>query len=405
VTGLCGQGQTIVITDAFGSPTLQQDVNAYDQVNGLPPLTVGQNLTLVTEPGITANKPVTKKYGVPLGWQAEVTLDVENAHAVAPGANIVLIVAPNNGNPLDEAVNTAVVHHYGSLVSNSWDNFEIFFTPAHLNRDLRILQTAALEGIGVNFSSGDWGDNSPLFGVKTASWPSDSPFSTSIGGTSLFNDSSNPYLGEAGWGTHLVRQYKCVAHTTDSSGVNTCTNYAPAPLDTGFRFGSGGGVSRFFAATPWQKAAGVSSTARVFPDISMLADPETGSVIYITDLLGGATSPIPEQYGGTSLACPLFTAMMALVNQQRAMAGKDPVGLVAPFVYSSSVYGTSALHDVNGVPSFAANGLNLFGTGSGSVFTLLFDQDTSLTTGPGWDNVTGVGTPNGQAFINAMANQ
>jgi subtilase family serine protease len=405
VTGNCGQGQTIVITDAYGSSTIQTDVNKYDSVNGLPALTVGQNLTVVNQPGITANKPANKHWGDPLGWQAEVTLDVENAHAIAPGANIVLISSPNNGSPLDEALNSIVVHHYGNIVSSSWATPEIFLTPAHLNRVERILETGALEGIGFNFSSGDSGDNSLVYGVKSAEYPASSTWSTSVGGTSLFLDKNDNYAGESGWGTDIVKQYACASKST-ANGVDTCNGYTPVSNgDLGFQFGAGGGPSRFFAAPAWQQAAGVSSTVRQTPDVGMLADPETGSVVYITDLQAGATSPIPEQYGGTSLASPLFAGMMALVDQQRAAAGKGPAGLAAQYLYNPGVYGTSALHDITGVPAFAQGGLHYRGTSSGSIFDVLFGQDTSLTTGTGWDNVTGVGTPNGQAFISALTNQ
>jgi subtilase family serine protease len=202
VTGICGQGQTIVIVDAYGSPTLQQDVNAYDSVNGLPALTVGQNLTVVSPPGIV-NKKESKKQD-PLGWQAEVTLDVENAHAIAPGANIVLVASPNNYADLDEALNTVVVQHLGNIVTSSWGSYEVIGNPAQFNRDERILQTGALEGIGFNFSSGDDGDESgPLGGATSVDYPASSPFATAVGGTSLFLNSNNSYLGESGWGTFL----------------------------------------------------------------------------------------------------------------------------------------------------------------------------------------------------------
>jgi subtilase family serine protease len=134
----------------------------------------------------------------------------------------------------------------------------------------------------------------------------------------------------------------------------------------------------------------------------MLADPETGSTIYITDESAGATSPVAETYGGTSLASPLFAAMLALVDQQRASQGKGPLGLASRYLYGLSA---GALHDVNGVPSVAANGLYYRGTSSGNVYEIQFGQDTSLTTGSGWDDVTGVGTPNGQSFITALAAQ
>jgi subtilase family serine protease len=138
----------------------------------------------------------------------------------------------------------------------------------------------------------------------------------------------------------------------------------------------------------------------------MDADPYTGSAIYLTDLTAGDTHPVEETYGGTSLASPLFTAMMALVNQQRAAEGKSPAGLAAQDLYNQGVYGTSALHDVSGtVPSFAQNGLFFGRPSTGGIYTIFFNQDTSLAARTGWDNVTGVGTPNGQSFIMAMAGQ
>lgn len=417
LSGLCGQGQTIVITDAYGSSSLQQDVNAYDKVNNLPALTIGKNLTVVNPPGI-ANTPENPRQD-PLGWQAEVTLDVENAHAIAPGANIVLVASPNNYADLDQALNDIVVHHYGNIVSSSWATLEDYGNPAQFNRDERILQTGVLEGIGFNFSSGDEGDDSVYFGgaFKTVEYPASSPFATAIGGTSLFLNSDNSYLGESGWGTSLSKDYSCATYTTDASGVRTCTSYSQLtpPLNLGFQFGAGGGMSRLFAAPSWQSAIpsstlnslatsyGLSSPLRAVPDVSMVADPYTGSTIYITDHAAGDTSSVPETYGGTSLASPLFAGMMALVDQQRANAGQGPTGLASQYLYS--LLGTSALHDINGVPSVAQNGLYYMSQHSGSIFSVYFGQDGTLSTAPSWDDVTGVGSPNGSDFITAMASK
>lgn len=415
ISGLCGQGQTIVITDAYGSSSLQQDVNAYDQVNGLPALTIGQNLTVVSPPGIVNVKENTRQD--PLGWQAEVTLDVENAHAIAPGANIVLVASPNNYSDLDEALNTVVVQHLGNIVSSSWATFEDVGNPAKFNRDERILQTGALEGIGFNFSSGDEGDDSVYFGgaFKTVEYPASSPFATAIGGTSLFLNADSSYLGESGWGTVLTKDYKCLTSSGTHSTLQTCnefSQYTP-PLDLGFVFGAGGGVSRLFAAPSWQTQAhvpsaslaasyGVTTAYRAVPDVSMLADPYTGSTIYITDHSIGGTSPVAETYGGTSLASPLFSGMMALVDQQRASQNKGPTGLAARDLYG---LGTGPLHDITTVPPVAANGLYYQGSVSGSIFKVSFGQDGSLTTSLGWDDVTGVGSPNGQSFVTAVAAQ
>jgi len=108
-SGIDGTGQSVAIVDAYGSPTILQDANAYSKAYGLPQLVDGQNFQEVTPAGIV-NKPESKSQD-PLGWQAEVTLDVEMVHAMAPGAKIVLVASPNNYTDLDEAVNYVVVHH------------------------------------------------------------------------------------------------------------------------------------------------------------------------------------------------------------------------------------------------------------------------------------------------------
>lgn len=110
---LNGAGQTIVIVDAYGSSTIAQDAELFSQLYGLPDLT-SANFQIGKAPGLSSNP-----HGVELTWNLETTLDVEWSHAIAPGANIALVLANNHGSSLDEAINYAVVHHLGNVISNS----------------------------------------------------------------------------------------------------------------------------------------------------------------------------------------------------------------------------------------------------------------------------------------------
>jgi subtilase family serine protease len=122
-SGLDGTGETVVITDAYGSSTIAQDAELFSEVYGLPRLT-SSNFQIVRAKGVTGNP-----HGVARNWQFETTLDVEWVHAMAPGANIVLVLATDH-NSLDEAINYAVIHHLGNTISNSWGRIEAFGNPS-----------------------------------------------------------------------------------------------------------------------------------------------------------------------------------------------------------------------------------------------------------------------------------
>src|SRR5260370_31806695 len=145
--GLNGSGETIVITDAYGSATITQDAAAFSVFYGLAPI----NLQIVKAPGISNNP-----HGVARGWDVETTLDVAWSHAIAPGANIVLVLATDHSS-LDEAINYAVVHHLGNTISNSWSSLEGFGNPAQFGRVNRILQMPAPHAIYLHFASGATG--------------------------------------------------------------------------------------------------------------------------------------------------------------------------------------------------------------------------------------------------------
>ena len=395
--GLDGTGETIVITDAFGSATIQADAQVFASVYGLPPV----NLRIAKAPGL-ANNP----HGPARNWAIETTLDVEWAHAIAPGANIVLVLATDRAS-LDEAVNYAVVHHLGNTISNSWGTLEGFGNPAQFDRVNRILQMAAAQGIDANFASGDFGDEVVDVGFQTVGFPASSPFATGVGGTSLALNPDNSIAFQTGWGNNLTR----IAETK-------ALNNAPVnpPLHLGFQGGAGGGPSLTFARPSFQAGLSVPGNTRLVPDIAMLADPFTG-VEFIETVDGQLSVGV---VGGTSLATPLFSGIMAIaaqtaghgLGQAASLVYTLPAGAVKDIIAVSSPGDVTGM--INATPYSAAqlaaplgNTTSFYSAIYNSPFStrwfvITFGTDSSLTTGPGWDNVTGVGTPNGMSFVNAI---
>jgi subtilase family serine protease len=411
--GLNGAGQTIVIVDAYGSSTIAKDAEVFSATYGLPDLTP-TNFQIVKAPGLSNNP-----HGVELTWDLETTLDVEWSHAIAPGANIALVLATDKAS-LDEAINYAVVHHLGNVISNSWGNFEALGNPARFHRDNRILEMAAAQGIDVNFSTGDSGDSSPLLGFVTVQFPASSPFATGIGGTSLALNLDNTIAFQTGWGTNLTR----IADTVALGSPPVVpplkvlgTGFNPG-FFLGFQGGAGGGASGVFPRPAFQSSLSVPGNTRLLPDIAWLADPFTGVEIIMTDPASGQLSV--STIGGTSLACPMFSALMAIASEK---AGHG-LGQAAQLVYSlpagaiTDITAVSSPNDVTGtidgnpisadaLASPLGHTTSYFSALYNSPFStrwfvLTFGTDTSLTTGPGWDNVTGVGTPNGLNFINGI---
>lgn len=401
--GLDGSRETIVIVDAYGSDTIEQDAALFSAVYHLPAIGPG-NFQVVKAPGLVNNP-----HGVARNWAIETSLDVEWAHALAPGAKIALVVATDHSS-LDEAINYAVVHHLGNTISNSWSSIEILGNPAQHNRVNRILQMAATQGIDVNFATGDFGDETVRIGIKAVDFPASSPFATGIGGTSLGLNADHTMAFQTGWGTNLTRL---------ANPVSTGSTPVIPPLLFGFQFGAGGGTSLEFAKPSFQSS--LPGNARLVPDISMLADPETGAEFIET--FNGV--PSVGVIGGTSLATPLFSAVMAIASQK---AGHG-LGQAAALVYDlpagavTDVVPVSAPTNAHGTTTTATGTITetaedlaaplgnttvfygaLFNSpGSTRWDVLTFGTDTSLTTAVGWDNVTGVGTPNGLAFVTAIA--
>ncbi len=414
-TGWDGTGQTIVIVDAFGSNTITADANQFSTMNGLPALT-SKNFQIFTPTG-----PVNCGTDCINGnWEYETTLDVEWAHAIAPGANIALVLGvDNNFSTLDEANLFAIDNLLGSVVSNSFGIPEIVlvdFLPSELVVENGIAEIAAALGISLNVSTGDAGDNliydKNNFGINSPSaGGGTSPFYTAVGGTSTFLNSDNSLNFQTGWGLNEVR----IANPTPNPPMIP-------PLFFGFLEGSGGGESTFFFKPKFQKK--VPGKFRQTPDIAMNADPETGNEIFITDPRQG-NNQLVEVFGGTSLSCPMFSALWAIANQAAGVQLGEaapllyelPAGSILDVVQVTSPFNvTGTIFNPPNPPLFeSANALAtpegktklyvsaLFQSSSSTrwdVFT--FGTDSSLFTAPGWDNVTGLGTPNGLSFINAV---
>jgi subtilase family serine protease len=414
--GFDGTGQTIGILIWCGSLTIQNDANVFSAQFGLPPLT-SSNFAITYLP--TASVCETADF-------AEVNIDVEWAHAIAPGANINLIIAPSSlVQDVDEAEFTAVNYGLANVISGSFNAVESLVPANILATENLIQEAAAVAGISANFSSGDGGDYTGDGIPATVSTPADSPWATAVGGVTLALNPDNSIAWQAGWGNN------------ETQLAGTGSVFDP-PSTFGFISGSGGGPSNCAFQddnvppnTPFICLAGFPKPSyqkklpgkyRQLPDVSWLADPFTGAVIAIT-----VPNYVPslewQVWGGTSVSCPMFSALWAIANQE---AGA-PLGQAAPYLYSmpaEAVYDivpltskanvTASIQESTGTNKYTA--AQVAGVSSGKFISAIWDDadyqdtayaisfgtDSGLKTAKGWDNVTGVGTPNAKAFADSF---
>jgi len=414
--GLTGAGQTIVIVDAFGSPTLAADVALFDALYGLPAAQITTFNVNVDGAPVRQNA----------NFATETTLDVEWAHAVAPGAKIALVLAADNSFVnLNAAVQFAIENHLGPAISNSYGAEENLIDDGTLADTEAVLMEGAAAGVSVNYSSGDDGDFAlaeqalnigvPV-GTTTVSYPSGSTFATSVGGTSLFVNADNTPNFQTGWGTNLEQL---------NSGATFPFPDSTVADGLGFVGGAGGGTSQIFPKPHFQRST--PGDFRNQPDISFLADPQTGVEIIQTLVVNGRQGTFVEIIGGTSLACPMFSALWTIGAQA---AGGHNIGQAAQTLYDlkddsiSDIRQTSSPNNVTGVITTPNGTVNLSASdisqplfttrrfvsslaqgGGGALFNLTFGTDSSLTVDNGWDNVTGLGTPNSPSFIQRLVKQ
>jgi subtilase family serine protease len=378
-SGVTGQGTTIVIVDSFGSPTIKHDLSVFDRTFALP---APPSLTVIQPAGkVPAYDPNNSDM---VGWAGETTLDVEYAHAIAPGARILLVETPVSetegvhGFPqIVTAEEYVLRHHLGDVISQSFSATERTFPSAASVQALRgAYRLAAAEHVTVLAASGDSGaadvglDQSTYYLSPVTSWPDSDPLVTAVGGTQL----------------HFSAQGKPTAPTVWNDSYNKAANEfahgnaGPNPL------AGGGGTSILFGRPGYQNGVrNVVGGRRGVPDIAMSAACNGAVDTYGT--FGGAPAGWSPACG-TSEATPLFAGIVALADQ---VAGHS-LGLINPALYQLSAQGAPGIVDVT-------SGNN----------TVSFSQGGHEHTVPGfaathgYDLASGVGTVNAAYFVRELA--
>ncbi|HTU80727.1 MAG TPA: S53 family peptidase [Candidatus Acidoferrales bacterium] len=324
-----GAGQTIVLLEAYDYPQMEADANIAARLNGLPQLTSDNLVTVYPE-----GKP-NPTLGVLTGWNTEIAIDVQAAHAIAPGAKIVVVsTVGEDSEDMQYSMQYILDHKLGYAVSDSWAvdaDFEA--SPQELKSYENILIRAAAKGVSFQFSTGDGGDNGLGTPVGAPAVPADSPHATAVGGTAILNDVGGTGFTPVSWGDAITMLYSPQNGPID-------------PLASHFVGGGGGGESIYWPKPAWQSA--LPGPGRHTPDVSALADPYTGFPVVQSDVTYGPKTQLETGWGGTSLASPIFTAIWAIAQQK---AG-HPLGFAAPTLARMK----SGLTDVK--PLANANGLS-----------------------------------------------
>ncbi len=373
--GLTGAGKTIVIVDSFGSPTIKADLNTFDAAYGLPG---PPSFNVITPDG-----PVNQNDPAAPGWGVETSLDVEYSHAIAPGANILLVETPVaetegvTGLPeIVAAENFVINHHLGDVITQSFGATEETFPSARSILGLRsAFENAAAHGVSVLASSGDAGptdetaapDGEDFYPFRVNSWPSSDPLVTSVGGTQLHLDANGNRLAPDNlW----------------NDPPTICTSPC----------GGGGGVSAVFSRPFYQdRVANVTGRRRGTPDISMSAAVDGGANVFWS--FPGAGEPGWNIIGGTSEASPLFSGVVAVADQA---AGHD-LGLLNPALYDhGDGFGTGVVDITRG------NSTTTFTNPAGDPFPGTHTVQ-GFSAVRGYDLATGLGTADGTALVAELA--
>jgi len=353
-SNLDGSGQTIALielndVDSNGNPTgagySTADLGAFFQGLGLA---VPSVVAVGVDGG--ANVP-----GKDPDADGEVTLDIEVAGSIAPGASIAVYFAPNTDDGFIQAVTTAIHDDVRkpSIVSISWGQAEETATVQMLHGLDQALQEAATLGVTVCAAAGDSGSadepETQWDGKPHVDFPASSTYALACGGTTLSASSAPSAPVESVW----------------NRGANGGA--------------TGGGVSNFFAKPSYQSNTNVptpSSTAggRGVPDVSGNADPYSGYSVYI----GGQSQVI----GGTSAVAPLWAGLIARINQSLIQAGGKPAGFINALIYPQE----SDFHDIT--------------KGNNDIYN---DLNGKYPAAAGWDPCTGLGTPNGTKLLAALS--
>ena len=381
-SSLDGTGQTILIVDAFGSPTVTNDLAVFDQRFGIqaPP-----SFTILCPTEGCPVSDFSDTHHDEIGWAFETSLDVQYAHAMAPGANIVLVVAStSSGNAINVAEANAISLYPGSIMSQSFGipEFLLHGNNGQVDQAVKNYVAAQAAGITVFASAGDTGaTNGGPF--ANALFPASDPLNTAVAGTE-----GNPYIAP---GTVS----SCAAGATCSAGLASVTG----PCNSGRAFGmprctpagyggeqvwneavfnpgatTGGAPSLMFGVPSFQAGVtynGAALTSRNTADVAYNAA-INGGVLVFTSFLGFNAFFF---VGGTSAGSPQWAAIGALANQAAGRA----LGTLNPAIYK-----------IAGNPTLYANDFHDITVGN----NVMTGTSAGFNAATGWDPATGWGTPN-----------
>ena len=376
--GITGKGQTIVIVDSYGSPTVRHDLSVFDKRFGLPS---PPSLKVIQPAGrVPKYRPTSNREG----WAGETALDVEWSHAMAPGANILVVETPTSENEgttgfpaIVKAEKYVIDHHLGGVISQSFSATEQTFPSKKALLNLRgAYQDAASKGVTVLAASGDSGAADVKFNQSTyylhpvTSWPDSDPLVTGIGGTQLRESAAGAWHSVVWNDTYNVPTQQYIF---GSKGPN--------PL------AGGGGKSVVFPRPRYQNSvARVTGAQRGVPDISM-SGACNGAVDMYQSFPGQPAGWYPTC--GTSEATPLFAGVVALAGQ---VAG-HPLGLINPALYRMSAVGQAA-----GIVDVTKGNNTVSFSQGGKVHTV-----AGFRARTGYDLASGVGTVNAARFVPELA--
>jgi subtilase family serine protease len=389
--GITGTGETIVIVDSFGSPTIGSDLAVFDQEFGYP---APPEFGIITPAGqIPAFDPDNSNM---TSWAGETSLDVEYAHALAPGASILLVETPTSENEgtsgfpqIVQAEKYVINHRLGSVISQSFSATEETFASYAQIKPLRAAYLDAdSHHVTVLAASGDEGatdytaNGSSFYPRRVTSWPDSDPLVTGVGGTQLL-ESAGTYTSVAWNDTDDQASDEYWGGSTD-----------PDPL------ASGGGTSEYFARPSYQNGvSAVTGASRGVPDIAMSAACNGAVNVYSSFANGPAGWSLTC---GTSEATPEFAAVVALADQ---VAG-HPLGLLNPALYALLAQHAPGLVDVtsgNNTVSFTQAAANQGTAASNQGAAATPHTVAGYQAVKGYNLVTGVGTVDASKLVYELA--
>ena len=383
--GYDGTGHTIVIVDAFQNPNLVTQMAVFDGLYGLPAV----SLTQIAPDGLTPFDPTD---GNMIGWAEEISLDVAWSHAIAPGANIVLVLAKSNMDAdIVSAVKYAVDHNLGDVISMSFGENESCVDPGILAEYHDLFAAATAQNITLFASAGDQGAALPTCDgnswVKAASSPASDPLVTGVGGTELH---------AAGWPSACTDTTTCPPPSPVPGTYQGETVWNEGPPFGDFQpfFGAteatGGGFSVLFDEPPYQQGTGGlhGGKQRAVPDVAYNAAILHGVLTYL-DIPGVA--PGFYRFGGTSCGSPQWAAITVIANQK---AG-GRLGFLNKAIYQIGKVNKAYPASFNDITT-GNNSSGEFDSMGNPVIVIGFNA------GAGWDATTGIGTPIGTSLVDYL---